>query len=90
MLAINILLIIFLSVATAFRVPEGTQDGFYKAYINEDGVEVHEKDPVMVPANLTEIAAVNAAILKRNSVRGAGRVARRGKDDYWDTKCGCG
>ncbi|GIC89715.1 uncharacterized protein Aud_006140 [Aspergillus udagawae] len=29
-------------LATCFKIPEGTTDGVYKAYINENGVEVHE------------------------------------------------
>ena len=89
MLATHILLAILASVATAFRIPEGTQDGFYKAYINELGEEVHERATAatMERANAFELAAMEAMI-KRSSVT-TSRVAAR-ITDFWELSCGCG
>lgn len=62
--------------AVAFRVPEGTPDGFYRAYM-KDGVEIHE------PVSPVDMKAVNT------DNKTVATVQPR-YDSDWSTWCGCG
>jgi len=47
MLAKTLLLLGLTALATSFTIPEGLPNGFYKAYYNESGYEIHERSPVI-------------------------------------------
>ncbi|KAF9880399.1 hypothetical protein CkaCkLH20_02353 [Colletotrichum karsti] len=71
------------AVSAAFTLPEGTTDGFYLAYYNESGHEVHVKAPDMSysPADL---APSKPAIRQLRS--SDNQLLPRGGGTIW---CGC-
>lgn len=65
----------------AFYVPEGTPDGLYMAYINTDGVEVHE------PINSTDaLATLDRRLIMPGTKDPETRLAARQPGEIW---CGC-
>lgn len=65
--------------ASSFTLPGGLEDGFYRAYFDKNGLEVHE---FISPPNTT-VAEVPASIEARDVYWGFGA----GVLESW---CGCG
>ncbi|KAH8883328.1 hypothetical protein GQ53DRAFT_430442 [Thozetella sp. PMI_491] len=74
-------------VAThAFKVPEGATDGFHMAYYDEDGQEVHLRNPDQTTVDAHPLAARTPPVVpkpERNLLLAA-------RDDEWRYHCGCG
>jgi hypothetical protein len=77
-----ILLLVFTAMALAFIIPEGTPDGFYVAYYDESGLEVHK--PHSIPD----------AIFEKNTTRDSSRRSPADEvstiTDFYVSWCGCG
>jgi len=71
------------TVASALRVPEGTPDGFYRAYV-QDGVEFHE------PVLPSDLAQRSASASDGASFNETATDLQKRIDSDWDTWCGCG
>ncbi|KAF8853989.1 hypothetical protein BDZ45DRAFT_59671 [Acephala macrosclerotiorum] len=91
MLTTHVLLLALVTLAAAFQVPEGTVDGFYKAYYNSAGLGIHE--PVL-PGTLPlpNHNPISPKMTKRApSLPAAVTPNRRSNpDDFWEVWCGWG
>ncbi|KXJ97294.1 hypothetical protein Micbo1qcDRAFT_229992 [Microdochium bolleyi] len=71
-----------------FKLPANLEDGFYRAYHDESGREVHER--VSGPASAQELAAVSAAVsdatVPDSEPTGVSSI-QGSRSRYW---CGCG
>lgn len=74
----------FISLTSAFKVPEGTTDGFYKAYISAQGEEIHER-----VSNVKDHAAW-PTIPEAKVPEGSALDKRQNGERYYSTHCGCG
>ncbi|RBR20151.1 uncharacterized protein FIESC28_05430 [Fusarium coffeatum] len=65
-------------LVTAFKVPKGTTDGFYKVHLNANGQEIHER----VSSLADEATPAGVSIAKR--------ALKEKREWRWNTWCGCG
>jgi hypothetical protein len=65
-------------LASAFKVPKGTTDGFYKVHLNAKGQEIHER----VSNFEAEATPAEVSIVKRS--------LKEKRERHWETFCGCG
>lgn len=82
MLATTVFMAALASVAGAFTLPAGAVDGFYRAYINETGHEVHE----LLARDLSP-RGPSPAVTAGSAPR---LLESRPPTDFWVTWCGCG
>ncbi|KAM0236636.1 hypothetical protein ACHAP5_009322 [Fusarium lateritium] len=65
-------------LAGAFKVPEGTTDGFYKVHLDAHRKEIHER----VSSLKNEGTPADVSIAKRS--------LKEKRERYWSQWCGCG
>ncbi|RFN51332.1 hypothetical protein FIE12Z_4386 [Fusarium flagelliforme] len=75
-----------ISHTSAFRVPAGTTDGFYKVYLNAQGEEIHER-----VSDVKDHATSRAPAIAEAKVPGETALDKRQNGErYYSTHCGCG
>jgi hypothetical protein len=88
MTVVHILLLAFAAlVATAFQIPEGTPDGFYVAYYDASGHEVHQPvTPDMISQVIDHETVASNLVSRPYPVP----TTSKRQTNFWETWCGCG